>query len=1098
MKWYPLKFLTFLIYMLFMQQAAAQKLELQNSGKIKDKAFEAYSAKNFDKAIELFASVYEGDTNYVQLHVLAARVCFEQKRYDSSRVYSLIAMQSPSSQLNEIYTILALSYHHLKMPDSADFYLDAGLERFPLDALLQYNKGFVLYTRGEMEKAIPYIRKSISINPWLASPHYVLGHIAALQSRPTQAMLAWAYYIYISEGNAGSMRDLETLSDGTYKPDPAMIIRKAVGTNDFEDIDALIEARLALNASYKTGVKIKAASVSQFKLVLEKFAYSADSKDIYMQLYGQFYRDIKDQKLFEPFIRYLIFSVDIDENNAWVKKNQAKISKTTDALSANIARHIDRQKVVLEGKEKDLECWYSNRKIESLGEVAGGDANKRIGTWYYFFNNGSLSAKGNYNANHKRDGLWIYYNSLGFKQYEAYFKDGLLDGSYKQFGEEGQLLAAMNYTADEPQDTARYYFPCGGLRKIVKWEKGEQHGMERTYHANGQLESRGMYNMGKYVDSATTFYENGRPNMELFYVNGELDGGFREYFESGQLYGTGSYKAGKRFGEWTYYYRNGQIQRQGTYNQEGKAEGIWRYFEEDGRPDRVLNFKNDDLFGEQKFYGNSGLLIRTAQAIAGSKYIEETNHDSTGNVIAKFGNPKGNYKVSNKEERGFKRVEGQYKNGLMDGTWTWYYSNGMVESMSEYKEGTRDGQTKEYSPRGVLLEETQYKQGDKDGLERVYYKDGTLLRQGYYVADNGVGRWEYYHENGQLSEQSFFKEDTRDGPITLYAAIGGIKRKELYEQGYARTKTYYDRTALPHQRIVLPAGNGDIALNYASGKLRSYTAIRCDREQGEVVAYFQTGDTASVTNYVFGKKEGRYVQYNIKKQITISAFYKENELHGDYVSFYRDGKPEEVGKYDLGKKTGIWKRYHFNGKLAMEVNYGADGERAGWQKEFDLLGELIYEKLYEKGNPTAVRYLLPNGNYATAISLKQDSVSYTTYFKNGKVSARESYYYGAFDGERLFNNSDGSLLDRYEYLQGEKHGAFKIGYLGGQTKEEGLYKNNDLEGVIKEYFANGQLRLMETYHAGWLEGISELYDEKGVLLKRSFHWDGERFDDVKE
>ena len=54
-------------------------------------------------------------------------------------------------------------------------------------------------------------------------------------------------------------------------------------------------------------------------------------------------------------------------------------------------------------------------------------------------------------------------------------------------------------------------------------------------------------------------------------------------------------------------YENGKTQVQGQKNAEGGQEGTWKYFDENGKLERIENYKNGIADGEWKYYEEAKL-----------------------------------------------------------------------------------------------------------------------------------------------------------------------------------------------------------------------------------------------------------------------------------------------------------------------------------------------------------------------------------------------------------------------------------------------------------------------------------------------------------
>ena len=66
--------------------------------------------------------------------------------------------------------------------------------------------------------------------------------------------------------------------------------------------------------------------------------------------------------------------------------------------------------------------------------------------------------------------------------------------------------------------------------------------------------------------------------------DGKREGLWSSYYDEGQLSSKGNYKNGYSDGPWFHYYSNGQLQIKGNYK-DGKKEGPWVYYGFDGTVD---------------------------------------------------------------------------------------------------------------------------------------------------------------------------------------------------------------------------------------------------------------------------------------------------------------------------------------------------------------------------------------------------------------------------------------------------------------------------------------------------------------------------------
>ncbi len=86
------------------------------------------------------------------------------------------------------------------------------------------------------------------------------------------------------------------------------------------------------------------------------------------------------------------------------------------------------------------------------------------------------------------------------------------------------------------------------------------------------------------------------------------------------------------------------------------------------------------------------------------------------------------------------QMEGDFKNGVRDGKWVFYYENG-----NKWSEG-------------------YFRKGKSNGKRTTYYENGKKRYEAYYKDDQRVGKWNFYDENGKLVKSVDFDVRTPPSP----------------------------------------------------------------------------------------------------------------------------------------------------------------------------------------------------------------------------------------------------------------------------------------------------------------------------------------------
>ena len=105
---------------------------------------------------------------------------------------------------------------------------------------------------------------------------------------------------------------------------------------------------------------------------------------------------------------------------------------------------------------------------------------------------------------------------------------------------------------------------------------------------NDLIEKDGLY---YEKDSDTPFNGDVIGSVTGKFNNGKPEGKWIEYYENGQLKEEPSYKNRKKHGTWEFYYETGQLQAREKYN-EGKPIGVWKTFSAKGRLIEEKDFSN--------------------------------------------------------------------------------------------------------------------------------------------------------------------------------------------------------------------------------------------------------------------------------------------------------------------------------------------------------------------------------------------------------------------------------------------------------------------------------------------------------------------------
>jgi len=383
----------------------AQKTALLvNSGEVIKKGVEAHDKGEYEKAIEQYNLVFEGDTNYVMALYEKALSLNLHKKYDEAIKTSELALTFPDSDFElEFYNLLNAAYDEKKEHQKALDIINKGLERFPNSYLLHFNKGITLETLNKYDEAFASYQKAIAINPTHFNSHFKIGELAAKKDDYTKAIFALSTALIFGPNHSNALQALIMLDEVLSFTYEGEAVEVDLGGNDFEDINQIIESKIAIDDKYKTGSSIKFGLVNQIHAMFELLTDQPDNESWFAQTYLPFFLSIKNEKQFKPYSEYLF----VGSTNEGVQKKLSKNIKDLKAFETWVSQKLTDFKGTVEKEGKQLtKLFHENGSLAATGEM---DGETPVGPWkYYNANSGNLSAEGEFNKKGKQ-GEWVYY-----------------------------------------------------------------------------------------------------------------------------------------------------------------------------------------------------------------------------------------------------------------------------------------------------------------------------------------------------------------------------------------------------------------------------------------------------------------------------------------------------------------------------------------------------------------------------------------------------------------------------------------------------------------------------------------------------------------
>ncbi len=240
------------------------------------------------------------------------------------------------------------------------------------------------------------------------------------------------------------------------------------------------------------------------------------------------------------------------------------------------------------------------------------------------------------------------------------------------------------------------------------------------------------YNQSKEINPLIVYDKNG--NIIGKYINGKKEGKWIEYNNDGSIHSILHYEDDKLDGECIEYYPNGNISTKCMYVDNKKFGKYIKYYE------------NGNIKIEQNYFFN---------VLNGKSIIYYPN----GNIM----------------------IIEYYKNNHLNGKYIYYYPNGNISEITYYKDNNKNGEYKEYYLNGNIKIKQNYKNDNKDGKYIEYYENGVKKIECNYKNGNLYGEYKEYYPNGNLHFLKHYKYNMLSGKFIEYYEDGKIKKEYNYE-----------------------------------------------------------------------------------------------------------------------------------------------------------------------------------------------------------------------------------------------------------------------------------------------------------------------------
>lgn len=281
------------------------------------------------------------------------------------------------------------------------------------------------------------------------------------------------------------------------------------------------------------------------------------------------------------------------------------------------------------------------------------------------------------------------------------------------------------------------------------------------------------------------------------------------------------------------------------------------------------------------------------------------------------------------------RYTGQFKDDRPVGSFTYYSTEGKLESRIDHYPGGKASHARHYHPNGNLMAEGRYAGQEKDSTWNYFDEAGVLRSTEQWKLGKLDGTMTAYFADGTVAERRTFKAGKAEGPAEQFYANGGQRYKANYQGGAPEgIETYY-----------FPKGNKEIEGRYVNG----------DRDGGWTY-YNEDGSVQMQVLYAQGRmvkekfENGTFREYWADQQLKSEVTFRNGKREGPFTEWYNNGQwvevPMKLGPQ--GEEKSEMERKLTGQTKQREGTYKND-LLEGPVKEYNDAGRLISTVMYKNG-----------------------------------------------------------------------------------------------------------------------------------------------------
>ena len=266
-------------------------------------AYKHYEKGQYNDAVTEFKKIAKSDPKYlVAQYEIALSLFADGKKEELLNHLETLYKEGKMKEYPSLYTLFGTYYSDEKEYNKAEKIFNEGAEYLSNSSNFLYNQAILYLRKEEYQKSSDILKKTVTINPNLASAHYFLGSIALENGKVVEGSMALISYLAIAPTGKFAQEAISKLNEkfGENYLEKGKVVFSNSGDN-FEELETILRNQLPLRKAYKVNSDFEDTIIRQIQAIMEYSATHKVEDGFFETTYIGWMKDIIDKKQFEGF-----------------------------------------------------------------------------------------------------------------------------------------------------------------------------------------------------------------------------------------------------------------------------------------------------------------------------------------------------------------------------------------------------------------------------------------------------------------------------------------------------------------------------------------------------------------------------------------------------------------------------------------------------------------------------------------------------------------------------------------------------------------------------------------------------------------------------